>query len=108
MHRGIPVFLYLSKNATPKVKTESTALGIGPPHAHDVLSSPSADQCLIMDIMSDSLRLETVEIKLAHLERSLQELGQTVVHQQREIATIMARHRELQRQLEALEGNEAQ
>ena len=58
--------------------------------------------------MSDSLRLETVEIKLAHLERSLQELGQTVVHQQREIAAIMARHRELQQQLEALEGNEAQ
>lgn len=58
--------------------------------------------------MSDSLRLETVEIKLAHLERSLQELGQTVVRQQREIAAIRARHRELQQQLEALEGNEAQ
>jgi uncharacterized coiled-coil protein SlyX len=51
--------------------------------------------------MSDLSRLEAIEIKLAHLERSLQELGQTVVHQQREIAALAARSRVLQQQLEA-------
>ena len=32
--------------------------------------------------MTETTRLETVEIKLAHLERSLQELGETGMRQQ--------------------------
>ena len=31
--------------------------------------------------MNDATRIETIEIKLAHLERSLQELGETVLSQ---------------------------
>ena len=53
-------------------------------------------------------RLDTIEIKLAHLERSLQELGSTVLHQQREIAALSARNQDLQQQIEALEGDEVQ
>jgi SlyX protein len=57
--------------------------------------------------MSDSARLETIEIKLAHLERSLQELGQAVMHQQNEIAALVSRNRALQHQLETIEQSEA-
>ena len=54
--------------------------------------------------MIESPRLETIEIKLAHLERSLHELGETVMRQQRDIDALSARNRELKRQLELLEG----
>jgi uncharacterized coiled-coil protein SlyX len=53
--------------------------------------------------MTDDLRIETLEIKVAHLERSLLELGQTVMQQQRELALLAARNRGLQQQLEELE-----
>jgi uncharacterized coiled-coil protein SlyX len=56
--------------------------------------------------MSDSTRLETIEIKLAHLERSLQELGQTVMRQQSEIAALAARNRSLSDQMQALESGD--
>jgi len=52
--------------------------------------------------MSQPTRLDQIEIKLAHLERSLQELGQTVMHQQREIEVLVARNRDLRQQLEQL------
>ena len=48
-------------------------------------------------------RLVTIEIKLAHLERSLQELGETVLHQQGEIEAFRMRNRALKAQLDTLE-----
>jgi uncharacterized coiled-coil protein SlyX len=57
--------------------------------------------------MTELSRLETIEIKLAHLEHSLQELGETVTRQQRDIEALSARNRELKCQLEMLEGGEA-
>jgi uncharacterized coiled-coil protein SlyX len=52
--------------------------------------------------MTEVSRLETIEIKLAHLESSLLQLGQTVMHQQREIELLTARNRALKDQLESL------
>ena len=57
--------------------------------------------------MTEPSRLDTIEIKLAHLERSLQELGETVMRQQRDIEALSARNRELKSQVEMLEGSEA-
>jgi uncharacterized coiled-coil protein SlyX len=57
-----------------------------------------------MRVMTESARLDSIEIKLAHLEHSLQELGATVMRQQRDIEVISARNRVLQSQLETLEG----
>ena len=54
--------------------------------------------------MVDPTRLNTIEIKLAHLERSLQELGETVMRQQRDIEVLSARNRVLQEQLQMIEG----
>jgi uncharacterized coiled-coil protein SlyX len=54
--------------------------------------------------MTESHRLEAIEIKLAHLERSLQELGETVIRQQRAVDALVARHRMMQNQLEMLES----
>ena len=51
----------------------------------------------------DDARVETIEIKLAHLERSLQELGQVVMQQQRELAALTARNRALQQQVQDME-----
>jgi uncharacterized coiled-coil protein SlyX len=53
--------------------------------------------------MTDAERLETIEIKLAHLERSLQELDQTILLQQREIAALTTQIRALRERLEAPE-----
>jgi uncharacterized coiled-coil protein SlyX len=60
-----------------------------------------------INAMTQSARLDTIEIKLAHLERSLQELGQTVMRQQCDIENLTARNRELKSQLQLLEGGEA-
>jgi uncharacterized coiled-coil protein SlyX len=57
-----------------------------------------------MPVMAESARLDSIEIKLAHLERSLQELGETVMHHRREIEVLQARNQALQNQLEVLEG----
>jgi uncharacterized coiled-coil protein SlyX len=46
-------------------------------------------------------RLETVEVKLAHLERALQELGDTVYALQRRLDEAEARHRRLVDRLSA-------
>ncbi len=58
--------------------------------------------------MAEESRLDTIEIKLAHLERSLQELGQTVMNQQRQIVALAARNRMLQQQLEAFDQDHAE
>jgi uncharacterized coiled-coil protein SlyX len=57
--------------------------------------------------MNDPSRLEAIEIKLAHLENALQQLGQAVVHQQRELERLAAANRALREQLEILEGTGA-
>jgi uncharacterized coiled-coil protein SlyX len=57
--------------------------------------------------MTEATRLVTIEIKLAHLEQSLHELGETVMRQQREIEALSARNRELKGQLEMLGGDES-
>jgi uncharacterized coiled-coil protein SlyX len=57
--------------------------------------------------MTDPSRLDSIEIKLAHLERSLQELGATVMRQQRDIELLSARNRALEEQLESIEGSGA-
>ena len=54
--------------------------------------------------MTETDRLEIIEIKLAHLERALQELGQTVMRQQREFEILSARERLMQSRLEMLES----
>lgn len=49
-------------------------------------------------------RLEAVEIKLAHLERAIQELSDVVYRQQRQLDGVLEAHRQLRRQLEETEG----
>lgn len=52
--------------------------------------------------MSDENRLEALEFKLAHLERSLQELSDVVIRQQQELDQLALRNRQLLGQLEHL------
>lgn len=52
--------------------------------------------------MTESDRTEAIEVKLAHLERGLQELSDVVVRQQREIQMLTERHRLLTERLQAL------
>jgi SlyX protein len=56
--------------------------------------------------MTDAERLDTIEIKLAHLERSLQELDRTMLLQQREITALTAHNRALKERIESLEGGD--
>jgi len=58
-----------------------------------------------MIFMTESTRLDTIEIKLAHLERSLQELGQVVMRQRREIEALSTLNRTLQAQVETFAGS---
>jgi len=52
--------------------------------------------------MKNSERLETIEVKLAHLERGLQELSDVAIRQQRELDALTNRNRVLAGRLEAL------
>jgi SlyX protein len=54
--------------------------------------------------MIDTQRVEAIEIKLAHLERALQELSDVVYRQQREIDAALESNRILRRQVEDLEN----
>ncbi len=54
--------------------------------------------------MSEPTRLDQIEIKLAHLERALNELNDVVIRQQREIELLTARNRQLKDQLELVEA----
>jgi SlyX protein len=54
--------------------------------------------------MTTPTRLDQIEIKLAHLERTLIELNDSVVRQQREIELLTVRSRQLKYQLEILEA----
>jgi SlyX protein len=51
--------------------------------------------------LSQDARLETLEIKVAHLERALQELSDVLFQQQRLLDALNVRHASL---LERLEG----
>jgi uncharacterized coiled-coil protein SlyX len=44
---------------------------------------------------TDDDRIETLEIKLAHLERALQELSDVVYRQQQQLAAAESRHQQL-------------
>jgi SlyX protein len=57
--------------------------------------------------VTDSPRVETLEFKVAHLERALQELSDVVYRQQREIEAVLEQHRRLRAQLEDIEGRTA-
>lgn len=57
--------------------------------------------------MTDTTRVETLEFKVAHLERALQELSDVVYRQQREIEALLELQRRLRTQLEDLEGRSA-
>lgn len=52
--------------------------------------------------MNDDARLETLEIKLAHLERANQELSDVLIAQQRELAQLVARLQHLGDRVAAL------
>ncbi len=58
---------------------------------------------------SDSARLEFLETKVAHLERTVQELSDVAYRQQRELDALGERHQLLLRQVEGLgsEGPDA-
>ena len=52
--------------------------------------------------MSDSARLESLEFKLAHLERGLQELSDVVIRQQKDLDRLALLNQQLSRQLETM------
>jgi SlyX protein len=58
--------------------------------------------------MNDTQRIEAIEIKLAHLERALQDLGDVVYRQQRDIDAALELNRNLRQQVEALESRSAE
>ena len=49
-------------------------------------------------------RLETVEFKIAHLERALQELSDVVYRQQQQLDAALAMNQHLRQQLQEIEG----
>jgi uncharacterized coiled-coil protein SlyX len=49
-------------------------------------------------------RLETVEFKLAHLERAVQELSDVVYRQQQQLDAALAMNQRLRQQLQEIEG----
>jgi uncharacterized coiled-coil protein SlyX len=53
---------------------------------------------------AESARLETLEFKIAHLERAVQELSDVVYRQQQQLDGALALHQRLRQQLDELEG----
>ena len=49
-------------------------------------------------------RLETVEFKIAHLERAVQELSDVLYRQQQQLDAALEMHRRLRQQLEEIES----
>ncbi len=54
--------------------------------------------------MTDSARIDALEIKLAHLERALSEISDVVIRQQKELDLAVARQQRLRDQLAMLES----
>ena len=54
--------------------------------------------------MTDAERIETLEFKLAHLERAVQELSDVLYRQQQQLDAAHAMNQRLREQLEDLEG----
>jgi SlyX protein len=54
----------------------------------------------------DEARIEVVEIKVAHLERAVQELSDVLYRQQQQLDALTARNQELAAQLRALAGTD--
>jgi uncharacterized coiled-coil protein SlyX len=54
--------------------------------------------------MTDTDRFEALEIKIAHLERGLQELSDVVVRQQQDLDRLALRNQQLKEQLEDIRG----
>jgi len=52
----------------------------------------------------ESARLETLEFKIAHLERAVQDLSDVVYRQQQQLDGALALHQRLRQQLEEFEG----
>jgi uncharacterized coiled-coil protein SlyX len=52
--------------------------------------------------MTDTDRFEALEIKIAHLERGLQELSDVVVRQQQDLERLSLRNQQLKEHLEDL------
>lgn len=53
--------------------------------------------------MDETNRIESLEFKVAHLERALQQLSDVMYRQQREIDGMLELNRQLRSQLEQLE-----
>jgi uncharacterized coiled-coil protein SlyX len=53
--------------------------------------------------MSESPRLDTIEIKLVHLEQALTQLSDAVIRQQRDIEALQAQVRHFKEQMQTLE-----
>ena len=53
--------------------------------------------------ITDSTRLEALEIKCAYLEQAVQELSDVVYRQQQQLDRVLLRNQELARQIESLE-----
>jgi uncharacterized coiled-coil protein SlyX len=53
---------------------------------------------------TQAARLETVEFKLAHVERAVQELSDVLYRQQQQLDAVLAAHQRLRQQLEEVEG----
>jgi SlyX protein len=54
--------------------------------------------------MMENERLDALEIKCAHLERSVQELSDVVYRQQQQLDRVLQRNQDLAAQIEALEA----
>lgn len=58
-------------------------------------------------VMTDAARLETVEFKLAHVERALQELSDVVYRQQQQLDAALAMNQRITQQIEEIGGGGA-
>lgn len=56
--------------------------------------------------MTTDARIETLEFKVAHLERALQELSDVMYRQQRELDTLRERSQQLVAQVQSLEDRD--
>jgi len=58
-------------------------------------------------VLADAARLETVEIKIAHLERALQQLSDVVYRQQQQLDAALAMNQRLRLQIEEIDSRGA-